>query len=788
MAKITEKDDYLNAALISRVKPTARPGVKGEPELNKEAVNNPFPMGPNTEFQQPGRAMKQMINKPKDSYQSSQNGKMILDTLLSFAGTGAKVYELEMNKKIKADKIVQTSRAAQNLAPTDDATVAGYTAHAAVKIGNYTNKVAAEMHEVSKQGVPDDVWEEKLGKAYKGLDEYMSANYEAYNKMPELKELAAVALSEKALEMSATREIHKVDIEIKKRVNTFSDSVTLAINQPGKDVAGTVAGITKVGTVLKLTPAQIDQGVLDSIKNTGTLEAIEIAKSYTGVGRKTSLYERTPELQNLEKQLTKKGKEEVSFDAAHIRNAAEKEYIEGGDEKKFLVYAKTDKSITQGRINELTGKRDKFVFEKNRVSKISLDITDPTKIVDPTTTPNELQAGLQDYLTYNIRLNEQRLGVDSMEEGEAKKEAINKARATAIRQTTNAALSEGTVIKQFISDFDKAATTDFAVLQTQYNAGNLDGRKTALSFEKTPQSFQDAVNTFQAMSPAAQHQHLLAMDQDKADTWREALDLIDSGVDEVEAFRRGQTNSRIPKSQKTKEIIKAGDQVIEEIGKGLLTKDIPENQEVYVNELIRGELSRSQNPGSEANIKRVAANFKKDHTISDGIYYMGSKKKLEELTHLNSDKLTEAFNLVKSSPGIADRLKLASETYMFNVQDVFVVTNPKTRSYHFRSPDGSYVSDEYDLGEVRDIWHEETVAAAEEADKIQEDRNRKTQEEKKRFDRYNSLTEEAKPINTLDKDSWVDRFMSKGNKGRKKQEEDDKYLNNHKQRAGISLK
>ena len=795
MAKIVEKDDNLNASLKSRVKPTSRPGVEGEPELNKASTQNPFPMGPNTEFQQPGRAMKQMITKPKEAFQSSQSGTMIVDTLLKFAGTAGKVYELEANKKIESDRIIQTSRAVQSLSPTDDATVAGYTAHATVAIGNYTNQAAAEMNEFSKQGVSDEVWEEKTKQVYSEIDKRMSAEYNNYNTMPELKELTATALSEKMLEMSASREIQKIDIEIDKRMNTATDSVILAINQPGKDTNGTIEGMGRVMKVLKLSPDQMDKVVLNSIKSVGTLEALEIAKAYTGVGRKTSLYERAPELQNLEKKLTKKGKDEISFDHAHAVKNAEEEYIKEGNEAKFITTAKA-LGLSQGSVNAVLGKRDKAVYEQNRIAKISVDAADPTRHFDPTATSDEIQLTFEDQLQSNTRLHEQRLGADKMPDGPDKTKALAESKANAIRQTTNNALAKGVVIKSFVSELEKLADTDFAALNTQY-INNEGGRKTALSFENTPQSFKDAYNAYKAMSPAAQQQYLLAMDQGKADVVREAEDLINSGVDTAEAFRKGQIDSRIPKSYKTKEVKKAVGEVIDEVGRGLFVPDIPKHQKDYVSELVRGELSRSQNPSSESNIKRVADSFKKDHTLSDGILYKGRQEVLNQLTKLNNDKLTDAFNLIKSSPGIADRLKRASETYRFNVDDVFAVTNPGTGTYHFRSPDGSYVSDEYDLGELKDKYNEEKVAAAEMADKIQEDRNRKTQEEKKRFDRYNSLTEEAKPINTLDKDSWVDRLLSKGNKGRKKQEEarekkkieeDDKYLNNHKQRAGISLK
>lgn len=80
-----------------------------EQGLDREAVQNPFDMGPNTNFQQPARQMKQQINKPRDAFQSSQNGMMIVDVLQNFASTGGKMYEIHANKKIAEDKVVQTA-------------------------------------------------------------------------------------------------------------------------------------------------------------------------------------------------------------------------------------------------------------------------------------------------------------------------------------------------------------------------------------------------------------------------------------------------------------------------------------------------------------------------------------------------------------------------------------------------------------------------------------------------------------------------------------------------------
>jgi len=698
-------------------------GSKGSSEgyinRQREEVTNPF----NERLRMPERTKTTNQALPRSAYQVDTTGASIVNALVGFSGVAADQYTKSMNKKIAADKIIQTSRATQGLAPSDDSTTAGYKAHAIVKINQQADQFQAEMAEASKSDMTDDEWEELIQQGYKSIDENLRSDYSIYEENLELQQFTSVALRERMQALSLQRESNKMQLEINKRVNLLTDSVSTSINSalkaslPGnlkvqqEHYSTILSSIDKTSKALKLTPMQQDEAVLKAVITSNSLEGIELSKKYNGYGRKTSLFSRSNKLQRLEESLLKSQKEEEQYSLIEERRKYEKDFINEGDVKTFLDYAKGNDYLTPGRVNSLWDKRDALIAERKKRERVASAISDPIKSVDPGTTKKEIQAALEEDFQGNLRIEQKNAKVDSIEDPEQKQIALQDAKAKAIRKTANNAVAEGEVIDRFVKDFEMIATTDLASLAKQQ-----DGK--SLSLDQTPEVFQDAIKTFNSMSPASQQAHLNSMNSENANIIRGAIDLTDRGIPIVDALRKSQVDARVPKAYKTKEVVEAAEKVIDEIGDGWFTPDVKDKQEQYVLEEIRGELSRSQYPGSDKNIERVAAGYKSRFIESDGIRYAGTAKELTKLTKLNQDKITEAFEDMKLDPVIAAQLESASELYRFDVDEVFAVTNPKTGSFHFRSPDGAYMSEEYKLSSLKSYYDKQKVEASKRQDKI----------------------------------------------------------------------
>ena len=82
-----------------------------EKNIGREAVQNPFDMGPNTSFQQPSRQMKEFRPLPRSAFQASNTGMQIVDSLLNFAEVSGSVAVDHLNMKIAEDTILQSAQA-----------------------------------------------------------------------------------------------------------------------------------------------------------------------------------------------------------------------------------------------------------------------------------------------------------------------------------------------------------------------------------------------------------------------------------------------------------------------------------------------------------------------------------------------------------------------------------------------------------------------------------------------------------------------------------------------------
>ena len=148
----------------------------------KEKVQNPFSMGASPDVQMPGTVFKEPKALPRQAFDKApDNASYIVDSLLNFAGVAGSLYLERANKKMDEDKVIQTGLASMGIKPTDQATVAGVRAHAAVALKSKMLESQAKLNELAKQGLDDDAWDKAVRDEYRNVDTWMNDNYEGYS-------------------------------------------------------------------------------------------------------------------------------------------------------------------------------------------------------------------------------------------------------------------------------------------------------------------------------------------------------------------------------------------------------------------------------------------------------------------------------------------------------------------------------------------------------------------------------------------------------------------------------
>jgi hypothetical protein len=149
--------------------------------MERQKVDNPFSMGPavNRPKYQPDL---QSSVAPRASFDKGLSpGTYIADALVKFAGVAGDAYIAKTAKKVKLDKVVQTSRAVQGMIPTTDATVAGERSHALVAANTLSMKAAYRLDDFAKSNPTDEDWEKEIRREGESLDASMLDKYDNYN-------------------------------------------------------------------------------------------------------------------------------------------------------------------------------------------------------------------------------------------------------------------------------------------------------------------------------------------------------------------------------------------------------------------------------------------------------------------------------------------------------------------------------------------------------------------------------------------------------------------------------
>lgn len=273
-------------------------------EIERKAIADPFA----GTIQKERRLMSSNRAKPRSAFQAGPDaGRMIVDSLVNFAGVAGDIYVTETNKKIEADKIVQTARASRGAVPTNDATMAGKRAHSAVAIKSKMLKRQADLSDLAKKDLTDDQWNSFLSDAYADVDKEMMSEYEDYSTDADMQKIAALTFREMTPQLEAVRAGYQKEREIQGRQNEVADTMISMANLDKKNGMQTppdvyVQAVDRMFGPLQLTQAQKEDAIVDAALRTQSPSLIAMTKEWKGK-RKTSIYDRNGKIQALDKKL-----------------------------------------------------------------------------------------------------------------------------------------------------------------------------------------------------------------------------------------------------------------------------------------------------------------------------------------------------------------------------------------------------------------------------------------------------------------------------------------------------
>lgn len=228
----------------------------------------------------------------------------IMNTLLEAAGHVGTAAGTYMERKVDEDKTIQSMNFYSGMAPDDEATTAGYKAHAVLSMSNKVLTSTATLKKDAESFTGTDAeWEQKVRDAQSGDHTELMDEYPALKNDPLAGKSIVAMYGEQIPAISAARVGFKLAQEHEGRLNTFRDHIRVrneGLSEKESDAA--LTGIMDHPEVLQLTKKDAEKELSAYAiekSETGDLSVINYAKRYMG-SSKTSLFDRSQALQKAE--------------------------------------------------------------------------------------------------------------------------------------------------------------------------------------------------------------------------------------------------------------------------------------------------------------------------------------------------------------------------------------------------------------------------------------------------------------------------------------------------------
>jgi len=626
----------------------------------------------------PGQRVQKKRNlgsqaRSRASFQPGQSeGSLAITALTAFAGVAGDAFTARTKKKVEADKAVQTSRALQGFAPTDDATIAGYDAHVAVNIKEQTLASQARLNELAKTRVSEDEWDEAIRKEYEGLDLTLSDDYERYTTSIDLQKLSSVAMREAIAKPTVIRETFKIQHEIEDRMNTATD--TLMNNAAANPSSNVLDETNTMLEALKLTESQKDKVILDAIYNTRDQNLIDLSKEYKGE-RDTSLYERNGKIQQIEKNLKNQAIADKAIQINEERNTLDQSYIDGSMTREQWIQAHVNRNkdldgkfSTPSHINSVDAAKDKVTVQQFKTNNITKNLLDWNFTDFSQYKPEDVQKAMDNILTVNT---DQMVFEANKLPVEDRAEYIdNKQRAT-IKHYGDLGVKSGMTVDAWTSDLN-------ALSKMVVPSEILESEGGELSITASR-----GMKVLDSLSLTARDEYLQKLGKQERTTLQNFMHYRDMQMPLTQALDRAQTEARNPSKLNTETINKAVDAIRSE-EEAWFRPDFSSAQDAYLMDEVR-QKTMAGRADSEAYQKVVSNWMKSQWTITGNMRLKGSPQQLTDLSGLHSEKLGNAIGgyIIANQDTIKDQIS----GFGFGLDDVFAVTDPTNGTFEIRTKD-----------------------------------------------------------------------------------------------------
>lgn len=228
----------------------------------------------------------------------------ILATLVEAAGHVGTAAGTYMQQKVDEDKTVQAMRFYEGMAPSDEATTAGYRTHAILGMSNKVLDSTARLkNEAATFTGTDQEWEQKVRDTQTADHNSLLEQYPHLNNDPLANKAIVTMYGEQVPTIAAARISAKLNQEHQARLTTFRDHIRVRVDGLSTDEAHSVlSGVMDDTDTLQLTKGEREKELVALAvekSEAGDLSIINFTKQYTG-GAKTSLFDRSHALQKAE--------------------------------------------------------------------------------------------------------------------------------------------------------------------------------------------------------------------------------------------------------------------------------------------------------------------------------------------------------------------------------------------------------------------------------------------------------------------------------------------------------
>jgi hypothetical protein len=677
-------------------------------------VESPFTMGPRPDARIQYKPDLASRAKPRSQFKAEPSqAQYIVDTLIDFAGVAGNAYAKQLDKKVSADKAIQTSRAIQGLTPTDEATMAGYKAHEVVAIQNQTEKSRARLIELSKRKHTEEEWEEAIQEEYRQMDSSMAEDYSLYPENLDMQKLAFTSLREMILQVTTQREANKAGIETEERIDAATDTLIVASKTFTKEPESIEALDKKINdtlSALKLTESQKDKVILNAIQNTKSPVLIELSKRYTGE-RKSSLFDRTGLIQSIERENADKALSvnavELAKDQRRIKKSLIGDPITGEEptmnENEVLSYIDrknkqlNGKYMSTGQIKQMLNDRDQTIIAGYRTRKILQDITNPANSDLSLYKRKDVQRSFNQLYSSSLkRIEEESLKLPE----DQRTDYIAEKRQGLIAEVGDLSIKSDNLLDSWVGEFHNLATLNIPAYVADKDF--LDAK-----IELLPDFAQSAIEKLDNMTKMSQAEYIDSLDVKESKILKAFLDFKEMNIPAVQALDRAQRLALNPKAVDMKAVNKAFKEIRDDQSFLWWGDDFEESQIPYLQDEIKRKLRLDPNPESNRSIESIKTWMNNSWTNAGGIRLKGSPSQLTRFTGLHSSRLKGAIKSYIEDK--ESQVKPMLNNLGLTMDDVYPVTDPKRQTIQLRTVNGDWLGAPEPLSVLKPIMQRKKV-------------------------------------------------------------------------------